>query len=1022
MPAPIEALRSRRRWAAVRLAIAALAALALPTAGVAAAGDDPVDFTREIRPVFAAKCFACHGPDESHREADLRLDVRGDAVDYGAIVPGEADASELIRRILSDDPDEVMPPPHTGDTLTAEERERFVRWVDQGAEYRPHWAFVPPERPPVPVVEGDGWSRNPIDRFVLQRLRAEGLQPSGEADRHTLIRRVSLDLIGLPPTPREADAFAADPDPMAYERLVDRLLASPHYGPRWAQPWLDLARYADTNGYEKDRDRSVWPYRDWVIDALNDDQPYDRFTIEQLAGDMLPDATTSQQIATGFHRNTMLNEEGGIDPLEYRFYAMVDRVATTGTVWLGLSTGCAQCHTHKYDPITHTDYYALMGLLNNADEPDLVLPSDAVDAERERITQRIARLEGRLADAYVPPDADATTTSAQARAHLETRFAQWVDEAKRQAIDWRTIVPSSWETNLPRLERLDDGSLLSTGDITKRDTFTLRLPLDAAGDGPIAAIRLEVLPDERLPGGGPGRSFYEGRRGDFFLSEMTLAIDRQPLDVADASVSFGRISVGSGTADAANVFDGDGSTGWSTATREGKRHQLVATLAEPIAAAGELTVTMLFERHFAASLGRFRLSVASDGDAQAFDRSPEVEAALLSDETPQPTADDPLWRHFLNTLPELADARKPIDRLRRSLPEPPTTLVMRERPADNPRLTHRHHRGEYLSPKEPVDPGVPAFLRSDDDATPRDRLELARWLVSDDNPLAARVAANRAWQSLFGLGLQRAADDFGVQTEPPSHPELLDWLACEFADAGWSSKRLHRLIVTSATYRQSSEALAEAYRRDPENRMLARGPRVRLSGETIRDTLLHASGLLSGKLRGPGVYPPQPAAVTAVAYGQPEWTVSEGEDRHRRSVYTFRKRTAPFAAFAAFDAPSGERCIARRDRSNTPLQSLTLLNDAMSLDIARALAATCNEADDSAATATRLFRRLLIRPPSDGERDAIVAFYFDQLERLRSGELDAAEIAATESASAERAAWTLAARAVMNLDETVTKP
>ena len=1056
----------------------------------------PIDFNRDIRPMLSANCFACHGPDEGHREADLRLDVREAAIDWGAIVPAAADESEMIRRILSDDPDEVMPPPHTGDMLSAEQKTLFARWIDEGAEYAEHWAFVPPQRPAVPTVSRDGWARNAIDRFVLARMQKRGLSPSPEADRLTLIRRLSLDLTGLPPTVEEADAFATDRSPDAYERLVDRLLDSPRYGERWAQLWLDLARYSDTNGYEKDRERSIWPYRDWVIRAINDDLPFDRFTVEQLAGDMLPDATPAQQTATGFHRNTMLNEEGGIDPLEYRYYAMVDRVATTGTVWLGLSTGCAQCHTHKYDPITHTDYFSLMALLNNADEPDLVLAAGDAAAERERIEAAIAELEAALPERFPPLDGDGPTAERR-RQNFERSLAAWARDAASRAESWRTIVPAEWTTNLPRLEVLDDGSLLSTGDITKRDEFELTFEL-TEGDVPLTAVRLEVMPDDRLPGGGPGRSFYEGRKGDFFLSELSLTFaadqpresdDAQPLAVKSPSHSFGKIAVGSGDAKAENVFDSDGSTGWSTATQEGQPNRLVFNLAEPINAPGTLRVSMLFERHFAASLGRFRFAVAdAAGDAVANDWPVEVEATLAqipaidpNDDRSEPAqfaslSDDDrarLARYFASVAPELAKARKPIERLRRQRPDRTTTMVLRERPADNPRPTHRHHRGEFLSPKEEVAPAIPAFLTPESGDTPANRLELARWLASESNPLAARVVVNRDWQAFFGRGLHRASDDFGTQAEPPSHPDLLDWLACEFVARGWSRKALHRLIVTSATYRQASEVDAAKRRRDPPNEWLARGPRTRLSGEAVRDAMLRSSGLLSEKMYGPGVRPPQPSSVTATAYGSPAWTPSDGDDRYRRSIYTFRKRTAPFAAYATFDAPSGEQCIVRRERSNTPLQALTLLNDAMFLEMAAALAdAAVRDAgvtdegakpsgQDRDAIATAMFRRLLTRPPQDEERAAIVAFHESQLQRLRSNELDAAtilgvgaaaqpsvqpvttgvpasdapivvELAGSErsdplsdprwEALKRRAAWTLTARALMNLDEAITKP
>ncbi len=909
--------------------------------------DDPVDYNRDIRPLLAARCFACHGPDEDARESDLRLDepasATADLGGYRAIAPGDPMGSELLTRVTSTHGDEVMPPADAGPRLSNEEVDRLRRWIAAGADYGEHWAFAALQRPRVPEIGSTDWPRNPIDYFVLQRLESAGLTPADEADPYTLIRRVSLDLTGLPPTPAEADAFAADTDPEAYEALVARLLESQHYGERWARVWLDLARYADTNGYEKDRPRSIWPYRDWVIGALNDDMPFDQFTIEQLAGDMLPDPTPEQRIATGFHRNTMLNEEGGIDPLEFRYYALVDRVATTGLVWMGLTTGCAQCHSHKYDPITHTDYYRLMALLDNADEREFVIDDPRTTARRRALEEEMARLESELASRFPPLEGDEPEELRRER-HRQQAYAEWLAVEQARAVRWTTLRPDELSANLPRLTLLADNSVLSSGDITKRDVYTLWYQLDGAGP-PITALRLEALPDVRLPAGGPGRAYYEGRRGDFFLSEVKAAVDGEPVSFSGASHSYGKISVGSGEAAATNVIDGDGSTGWSTSGAEGQPHQLVLNLATPLPRTGRLKIELLFERHFAASLGRFRLSCTSDvGPSQATTLPVEIEKLLTQD--PAAWSDDEretVQAAFLRVTPLLADARQPIDALRQQLPEAPTTMVFEERPADHPRKTFRHHRGEYLSLREEVTPGVPGLFGLADEVQPRNRLEFARWLVSEANPLASRVAVNRAWQSFFGEGLVPTSGDYGTQSEAPSHPELLDWLACELMADDWSLKELHRLIVTSATYRQDSRISPELLQRDPDNHLLARASRVRVDAETVRDLLLKASGLLSSKVGGPSVYPPQPASVTALAYGATPWESSTGEDRYRRSLYTFSKRTAPFAAYDVFDAPTGEMCTPRRDRSNTPLQALTLLNDEMYQEMARALAqAVCS--------------------------------------------------------------------------------
>ena len=1025
-------------------ALCSLLVAAVP--GLAAAPD----FTSEVRPVLSNRCFSCHGPDEAMREAGLRLDLpeaaRGE-LDSGrrAIVPGDAAASELVARITSEDPDLVMPPPHAGATLSAAERQVLIEWVDAGAEYRPHWAFVRPVLPALPPSAGGD---HPVDRFVDARLAEEGLSRTAEADRATLCRRVFLDLIGLPPSPAELDAFLADRGAGSFERLVDRLLASPRYGERWARRWLDLARYADTNGYEKDRPRTIWPYRDWVIRALNADMPFDAFTIRQIAGDMLPDPAPDDIVATGFHRNTMLNEEGGIDPLEFRYLAIVDRVGTTGTTWLGLTTACAQCHAHKFDPITHTDYFSLLALLNNADEPEWIIPSADRDRRVADAEARAELLWDRLPEQWPVPgrpranqlaagssEPDLSVSSPGRRLHdLAERFDRWLREETARAVDWRVVRPEAIESNLPHLVPQADGSMLAAGDITKSDVYRLTLP---ASERPVRAIRLEVLPDPSLPDWGPGLCYYEGERGDFFLSELEISLPLKQLraDVSRATESFaGRTFAGKEPTGAAAAVDGVMSSGWSTNGRQGRAEAAVFELAEAIEPGQPIVVTLRFERHFACSLGKFRLSTTAAPGAEARGMSAAEEAALVCPPAGRSEAErELLFRRFLRTAPEVAEQIREIERLEAASRQGLSTLVLRERPADNPRPTHRHDRGEFLSPAEPVPPAVPAFLPQLPADAPADRLALARWLVAPENPLTARVVVNRHWHALFGRGLVETVADFGYQGSPPSHPELLDWLAvtlmtpAEEGGLGWSLKALHRLIVTSGTYRQASTITRAALERDPGNVLLARGPRVRLDAEAIRDSLLKAAGLLSTKMYGPGVRPPQPEGVTEVAYGKPKWVASTGEDRHRRGIYTFRKRTAPFAFTTTFDGPTGEACIARREISNSPLQALTLLNDPMFLEIARALGRRAHAAADTDPGRLRdLGRRLLGREFAAAEREALLEYLRRQRGRLAAGELRAAELmAAAEPAAAdtlaEEAAWMLVARAVMNLDEAIVK-
>ena len=1033
---------------ALRRAAPSFLWLLLPVSAISAGPD----FNREVRPVLSNRCFKCHGPDEANQEAGLRLDHREAALaelDSGmtAIVPGNIAVSELVARITSDDPDLVMPPPHTKVSLTDAEKQVLIDWVAAGAEYQPHWSFIKPTLPELPPRAG---SDHPIDRFVDRRLAEEELARSREADRATLCRRVFLDLIGLPPSPAELDAFLTDQSPDAYERLVEQLVASPRYGERWARRWLDLARYADTNGYEKDRPRTIWPYRDWVIRALNADMPFDQFTIKQLAGDMLPGATPDDIVATGFHRNTMLNEEGGIDPLEFRYLAMVDRVGTTGTTWLGLTTACAQCHTHKFDPITHTDYFSLMALLNNADEPEWIIPS--ADRSR-RIAEAEARAEAlwhRLPEQWPVPGrprgeqlAAGSSEPGQVVANegrrlvrLAERFDAWLRQEAPRAVDWQVVVPAVVESNLPHLVPQPDGSILGSGDITKSDVFTLTLP---AAQKPVRAIRLEVLPDASLPDWGPGLCYYEGRKGDFFLSELEVSLPLQQtrVEIAKATESFdGKAFAGKKAAGAAAAIDGVMSSGWSTNGRQGHAEAAVFQLAEVIEPGQPIVVTLRFERHFACSLGRFRLSTTPEAGAEARGLSAEEESALVRPPASRSAAQQQLlFRRFLATAPEVADQVKEIERLEATRRQGLSTLVLRERPADNPRPTHRHHRGEFLSPEEQVPPAVPAVLPPLPDDAPADRLALARWLVAPENPLTARVVVNRQWQAFFGRGLVETVADFGYQGSPPSHPELLDWLAVTFmtpveqGGMGWSLKALHRLIVTSDTYRQASTVTTAAAARDPDNILLARGPRVRLEAEVIRDSLLQAAGLLSTKMYGPGVRPPQPDGVTEVAYGKPKWVVSKGEDRHRRGIYTFRKRTAPFAFTTTFDGPTGEACIARRDVSNSPLQALTLLNDPMFLDIARSLGRELVAAEERDADRLReLSRRLLSREFAADEAEALRGYLQNQRQRLAAGELEATQLMATADAEQtaadtlrEEAAWMLVARAVMNLDEAIVK-
>lgn len=1210
--------RLHRVW--IRVCVrSALVALGWPTfvgAAVATSGSatsvsasaGTVDFLSEVRPILASQCFKCHGPDEKTRKGGLRLDL-GEAARQPAksgaraVVPGHVENSELVRRIRSADEDEVMPPPSTKRTLTDAQKATLERWIAQGAEYRPHWAFVLPKRPAVPEVTVPAGSaamiRNPIDAFIQARLGREGLTPSPEADRLTLIRRLSLDLVGLPPTPEEADAFANDSSPQAYEALVDRLLTSRHYGERWARRWMDLARYSDTNGYEKDRQRSMWPWRDWLIRALNDDLPFDQFTVQQIAGDLLPQASIDQRVATGFHRNTMINEEGGIDPLEFRFYAMVDRVHTTATTWLGLTMACVQCHTHKYDPIQHHEYYQFMAFLDNADEPVMDVTTDPLLVARRREAETLAAtLENSLLDRFPPeekgtwvtptlafatesgsaadrladgsyrlrgqtPEADvytltfdttatnvvafnldaladdalpnqgpgrvahgnfvlsevivrarplgrdvafekvalgeasadfeqngfparnaidgrddtgwaiageghwninrrATFRLAKAvgfpggaqfevrlvqrhggqhvlgrlrwsygiddaegrplekrrREHLAKRFASWAEREATHGRSWTTLTPLAATSSVPVLTIQEDGSIFASSDMTKSDTYDVRVrnPLPR-----ITALRLEVLADDRLPRRGPGRVYYEGPFGDFFVSTFSVKAGEQSVKLVRATESFA-----SGGNTAAKAIDEDQQSGWAIDGGQGRDHVAVFNLEKPLEGATELQIALLCEKYYAAGLGRFRISATSDprgAEATAVPDDLQVLLARPANERSEAEAAR-LLKYYARVAPELAAARAEIQQIRREAPAYPTTLVMQERPKDNPRATWVRHRGEFLQPTERVQAALPAMFAALTQEAPKNRLEFARWLVSRENPLTARVAMNRQWAALFGRGLVRTTEDFGFQGELPTHPELLDWLAVEFMDRGWSQKQMQKLMVLSATYRQSARVTPEAWEKDPQNRWLARGPRFRVEGELVRDLALAVSGLLSPKVGGPSVFPPQLPGITKEGtYGALEWKVSVGEDRYRRGLYTFAKRTAPYATFSLFDAPSGEACVARREVSNTPLQSLALLNDEVFVEAARALGRQAAALPGGVADrATWILRRCLTRQPAAAELSRILAFYQAQRERLATGGLQPEDLGGSGGGDAvERAAWTAVARAVLNLDETVTR-
>ncbi|MEX2169200.1 MAG: PSD1 and planctomycete cytochrome C domain-containing protein [Pirellulales bacterium] len=1003
----------------------------------------PVDFARDIQPLFADRCYSCHGPDE--QESGLRLDDPAHALEGGdlgpAYVPGDSAASPLVEYISGTNEHIVMPPEDADQArLTAQEVGLIRAWIDQGARWpagaessstaitkapaEEHWAFQRPVRSEPPAVKATEWPRNPIDSFVLARMEEAGLAPAPETDTATLVRRLSLDLIGLPPTPDEVQNFVNDTSPGAYERLVERLLESPHYGERWALWWLDLARYADTNGYEIDRPRSIWPYRDWVIAAFNDNLPFDQFAIEQLAGDLLPGATLSQRVATGFHRNTFTNEEGGHDWEQFRWESIVDRVHTTSTVFLGLTMACAQCHDHKYDPISQREYYEFFAFLNNDDEPHIEVPQPEITEKRDSILAQIAEFESKLEVQFPSADDDASN-----KATRDEKFEQWRRQAATETRSWTLLEPVSWTSkNNATLTPLDDQSLLATGDNPEHDTYEViyHAPL-----GAITGLRLEALPHPSLPMHGPGRGYFK-EDGTFLLSEITVtardfavkANDKQGilLELANPTASIASASI-------AQAIDGDKLTGWHIKGGAGRRHTAVFEFAEPISAhcGTELTVALLQNYAHQQTLGRFRVWITSDAaPLLATDMPTQVEGLLLKP-SEQWSADErkTVKAYYLSIAPELVEEHKQLEELRRRLPVQPTTLVLQQRASR--RTTHQHIRGEFSRPGPKIAADVPGFLHPLPKDAPRDRLTLARWLVDESNPLVARVIMNQVWQCYFGRGLIETPEDFGTQGAKPSHPELLDWLACRFMDEGWDLKQMHRVIVTSSLYRQAAATNPQKHSVDPENVLMSHGPRFRLPGETIRDIALTASGLLNPAIGGPSVFAPQPDGALAGVFGDAKWPSSSGPDRYRRALYTHRKRAAPYAAFAAFDAPPHHICTMHRITSNTPLQALAQLNDELLIEASQALAARVmrEEPGDETARLEIAFRLCLARLPREEERLTLLPYLRAQRERLEVDKKAAAIVAGSVDQQSEKAselaAWSLVARVLLNLDETISK-
>lgn len=985
---------------------------------------DVVEFNQHVRPILSNSCLPCHGPDGAAREADLRLDIREIATaerdGVRAIVPGDADASELIRRIHHEDVDERMPPAESERTLSDYDRAILRQWIEDGAEYEPHWAYVAPTRPDVADVRGDDWVREPVDAFILAKLEASGVSANQEADRVTLIRRLSFDLTGLPPTPAEVEDFVDDQAPDAYDELVDRLLASPHYGERMAIDWLDQVRYADTNGYHSDEERPVYPYRDYVIDAFNENLPFDTFTREQLAGDLLPDATARQKVASGFNRLNQISAEGGAQPKEYRAKYNADRVRAVASVWMGATLGCAECHDHKFDPFRAKDFYSMAAFFADIQEEDVYLGRSAWDPFLLLPSEEQKAAIG-AADARIASVASELKT---ATSTLEREQAAWEAVIRNEPIDWLPAMPTALESRDGTvLELLDDLSVLTSGPNPDEDTYTVRIPTELEQ---ITGLRLEVMSDP---------SFRKGlSRENFFFALHELEVDVHAADGTSESVRFKTPRADKGKV--AQAVDGNELTAWSHSELEkyAPTDRGVFPFAQPLDGGTgtelvirlkQLGVAMVAKR---TAIGRFRISLTTSSTPR-LDAPVGVPELALKSRRP-----DVVAAYFRTIAPSLEAKRAQLAALHRErdriLAEVDRCLIS---VSVEPRTTRLLPRGSWMDETgEVVEPAVPDILPSLDTQGRRaTRLDLANWLVAPEHPLTARVFVNRLWKLLYGRGLSRVLDDLGSQGGPPSHPELLDWLAVEFRESGWDVKHMVRILVRSSTYRQSSTPNPALIALDPENRLFARQTPARLDAEVVRDNALSLAGLLSPRIGGRSVKPYQPDGYwDHLNFPKRTYAADTGELQHRRGLYTHWQRSFLHPSLAAFDAPSREECVAERTVSNTPQQALTLLNDPSYVEAARAFAYRIwKEGGTTDAERVRwALRQAVSRKPSDAETGVLVELHRKHLDDFRA-DPDAASAflgvgftpVPADVEAPELAAWTSVARAILSLHETMTR-
>ena len=1139
-----------------------------------------VDFNRDIRPILSNRCLACHGPDDAHREANLRLDEAAIATKVlesgrAAIVPGNLDESEMLARITSTDESTRMPPAHFGKPLSEAETAKIRLWISQGANFARHWSYVKPERSPVPEATGDfaKWPKNAIDNFALHKMIELKLQPSPEADGLSLIRRVYLDLIGMPPTPEEGDewnkrltAENGSINEQVYSELVDSLLARPEFGEHWARKWLDLARYADSSGYADDPARTIWPWRDWTIRAINNNMPFDQFTIEQLAGDLLPNPTEEQLIATAFHRNTMTNNEGGTQDEEFRNVAIVDRVNTTMAVWMGTTIACAQCHTHKYDPLSQDEYFQIFAILNNTEDADRGDDSPRLQLYTAEQKQRRSAIEARLAelDQLIATPTDAIAASQQ----------QWEARLQKSAA-WNLQKPTKiTRSGGGAAEILEDGTI-NVPTATEKDVYTIEIPLKPGADQkPIAALQIQTIPSPDLPGQGgghgggnfvitelkaqlvpqesttpvarfvrvdlpgqqkmvslaevqvfsagqnvatsgkatqsstdfagppeyaidgntdgkyenksvthtavsdnpwweldltkdvaidriviwnrAGENLYQ-RLANFRLSMMdadrnviwsqniaeppNLSAEYSPSNIRDISFAAGLADFQQDGFAPNEVFDGktEPENGWAVGGRIQESHRLTLVPSAPIEVKENTILRLIVEHNSPYAnhlLGRFQVNTTDDASVIERAGLPQNIVAILDKAADQRSAEEQTqlagWYRD-NQAPELAADRKERDAKRQeyNTMKPDTSVpILRELASEKRRKTLFQFRGNYLDKGHEVHEGVPAVFPPIPDGEPVNRLTFAKWLVSEENPLTARVVVNRYWENLFGRGIVSTSEEFGSQGDLPTHPELLDWLSRELVESQWNTKALLRMIVTSATYRQSAKVSPEAAASDPDNRWLARGPRVRLSAEMVRDQALLASGLLSRKMYGAPVKPPQPSSGLSAAFGSStDWQTSMGEDRYRRAIYTTWRRSNPYPSMATFDAPNREVCTLKRNRTNTPLQALVTMNDPVYVEAAQALGRLMLAQQGTLQDQIQFgFRRCVLRAPTSEELSALTMLYEDTQKEMAANPDSAMKLATDPLGplpqnvdAVQAAAMTVVSNVLLNLDEMFLK-